>query len=220
MLTSILRSIHHSGRSKTGSKKEALALKVAVDLNRSQSAQLSPTKACAKRLPANYELVESRDLVLLIANMIMELIYINDKLPSHRDQVTRFHSRSPPQISVYNYLQRWAAYAHLSPSLLLSMVYVIDQLCLMDPALTVNSLTIHRFLMASATVASKGLSDSFWTNSTYAQIGGISPSELATLELEFLFRVQWHILPEPQRLVNYYYRLVERCNGCELERAG
>jgi hypothetical protein len=149
--------------------------------------------------------------------MIMELIMINDKLPLQQNLLTRFHSRSLPHISVHNYLQRLTIHANLSPPILLSMVYFLDQLCLMYPAFTVNSLTIHRFLIVAAMIASKSLSDSFWTNKTYARIGGISPSELASLELEFLFRVKWQIVPQPEALVDYYHHLVEWSDGFEIE---
>jgi hypothetical protein len=75
-------------------------------------------------------------------------------------------------------------------------------------------------LIVTATVASKGLSDAFWTIKTYAKIGGISPAELALLELEFLFRVKWHVVPSPETLVDYYRHLVERCEGFEIESRG
>ena len=51
----------------------------------------------------------------------------------------------------------------------------------------------------------------------YARIGGIPVSELATLELEFLERVQWKIVPKPEVLEDYYRSLVERTEGYELE---
>ncbi|OJJ35672.1 hypothetical protein ASPWEDRAFT_111704 [Aspergillus wentii DTO 134E9] len=171
-----------------------------------------------KRLPENYEEADSRDIVVLISSMLMELIRFNDKIPLHQGRLTRFHSRSPPRISVHDYLQRLTTHATLSPPILLSMVYYIDRLCALYPAFTVSSLTIHRFLIASATVASKGLSDSFWTNKTYARVGGISLNELALLELEFLFRVEWRIVPQPEVLVDYYQSLVERCDGFEIQR--
>ena len=82
---------------------------------------------------------------------------------------------------------------------------------------TINSLTVHRFLITAATVAAKGLSDSFWTNPVYARIGGIPVSELATLELEFLTKVAWKIVPKPEVLEDYYRSLVERTEGYELE---
>ncbi|KAI9924563.1 hypothetical protein MW887_006836 [Aspergillus wentii] len=190
----------------------------ASDLEGSQSKRLRPSKPDVKRLPENYEEADSRDIVVLISSMLMELIRFNDKIPLHQGRLTRFHSRSPPRISVHDYLQRLTTHATLSPPILLSMVYYIDRLCALYPAFTVSSLTIHRFLIASATVASKGLSDSFWTNKTYARVGGISLNELALLELEFLFRVEWRIVPQPEVLVDYYQSLVERCDGFEIQR--
>jgi len=97
------------------------------------------------------------------------------------------------------------------------MVYYIDRLCALYPAFTISSLTVHRFLITSATVASKGLSDSFWTNNTYARVGGVSLKELALLELEFLWRVEWRIVPKPEVLVDYYRSLVERSEGFRVE---
>ncbi|KAL4898319.1 cyclin-domain-containing protein [Aspergillus ambiguus] len=180
--------------------------------------RLRSNNPAVKVLPAQYDLADPRDLVVLISSMLMELIRYNDKIPLNQGRLTRFHSRTPPRISVQDYLQRLATHATLSPPILLSMVYYIDRLCALYPAFTVSSLTIHRFLIASATVASKGLSDSFWTNKTYARVGGISMAELALLELEFLFRVEWRIVPQPEVLVDYYQSLVERCEGYEIQR--
>lgn len=97
------------------------------------------------------------------------------------------------------------------------MVYYIDRLCVSYPDFTINTLTIHRFLITAATVAAKGLSDSFWNNSTYARVGGVRLAELKLLELEFLYRVDWKIVPNPEVLVAYYRGLVERCPGYQLE---
>ncbi|KAL3477951.1 cyclin-domain-containing protein [Aspergillus californicus] len=189
----------------------------ASDLEVSQSKRLRPAKPAIKHLPVQYELAEPKDLVVLISSMLLELIRFNDKIPLHQGRLTRFHSRSPPRISVHDYLQRLTTHATLSPPILLSMVYYIDRLCALYPAFTVSSLTIHRFLITSATVASKGLSDSFWTNKTYARVGGISLTELALLELEFLFRVEWRIVPQPEVLNDYYQSLVERCEGYDIQ---
>lgn len=117
---------------------------------------------------------------------------------------------APPGISVHDYLARLTFHATLSPPILLSMVHYIDRLCALYQPFTVNSLTVHRFLIVAATVASKGLSDSFWTNSTYARVGGVSLKELALLELDFLDRVHWRIVPSPEALVDYYKSLVGR----------
>jgi hypothetical protein len=99
------------------------------------------------------------------------------------------------------------------------MVFYVDRLCALFPAFTISSLTVHRFLITAATVAAKGLSDSFWTNSLYARVGGVTVRELALLELEFLRRLEWRIVPKPETLVDYYKGLVERGEGYVMERA-
>ena len=179
-----------------------------------------PAAPAARLMPMQYETCDPHDLVILISSMLMELVRYNDAIPLRDGHLTRFHSRAPPGISVLDYLQRLTTHATLSPPILLSMVYYIDKLCALYPAFTISSLTVHRFLITSATVASKGLSDSFWTNKTYARVGGVSLKELALLELEFLWRVEWRIVPKPEVLVDYYRSLVERSDGYEIDITG
>ncbi|RBQ79450.1 hypothetical protein VDGD_06766 [Verticillium dahliae] len=176
-----------------------------------------PAPAPQKVLPLRYELGTTEDMVVLIAHMLSELIETNDALALQSGNLTRFHSRTAPSISVLEYLNRLAKHATLTPPLLLSMVYYIDRLCALYPEFTINTLTVHRFLITAATVAAKGLSDSFWNNTTYARVGGVKVAELKLLELEFLYRVDWKIVPNPEVLVAYYRGLVERCPGYALE---
>lgn len=179
--------------------------------------KLRPDAPPLRMMPILYENCNTRDLVVLISSMLMELIRYNDAIPLRDGQLTRFHSRAPPGISVLDYLQRLTTHATLSPPILLSVVYYIDRLCALYPAFTISSLTVHRFLITSATVASKGLSDSFWTNKTYARVGGVSMKELALLELEFLTRMEWRIVPKPEVLVDYYKSLIARNSQYQLE---
>lgn len=203
-----------------------------ADTTTTPSKKPRPADPEVKIMPLRYETCDTRDLVILISSMLMELIRYNDTIPlssgndsttgtgagtGSTSNLTRFHSRAPPGISVVDYLQRLTTYATLSPPILLSMVYYIDRLASFYPAFTISSLTVHRFLITAATVASKGLSDSFWTNRTYARVGGVSVKELALLELEFLVRVQWRIVPRPETLVDYYKSLVGRSIGYRME---
>jgi len=125
--------------------------------------------------------------------------------------------RTAPGISVLDYLHRLAKHATLSQPLLVVMVYFIDLLCSAYPDFTINTLTVHRFLITAATVAAKGLSDSFWNNSTYARVGGVRLAELKLLENEFLYRVDWRIVPQPEVLESYYKGLIDRCPAYVLE---
>ncbi|KAM7200514.1 cyclin-dependent protein kinase [Naviculisporaceae sp. PSN 640] len=176
-----------------------------------------PEAAPDKALPKRYELCAVETMVVLIAHMLGELIETNDALALKSGHLTRFHSRTAPGISVLDYLHRLAKHATLTPPLLLSMVYYIDRLCSAYPEFTINTLTVHRFLITAATVAAKGLSDVFWNNSTYARVGGVRVAELKLLELEFLDRVDWKIVPNPEVLEAYYRGLVERCPGYVME---
>ncbi|KAG6091554.1 hypothetical protein E4U30_006721 [Claviceps sp. LM220 group G6] len=179
---------------------------------RAKTGQLPP-----KILPQQYEFCAVEDIVELIAHMLAELIATNDAIQISSGGLTRFHSRTAPGISVRDYLHRLARHATLTPPLLLAMVYYIDRLCALYSEFTINTLTVHRFLITAATVAAKGLSDSFWNNTTYARVGGVRLAELKLLELEFLYRVDWKIVPNPEVLVAYYQGLVQRTPQYELE---
>ncbi|RPB17221.1 cyclin-domain-containing protein [Morchella conica CCBAS932] len=163
-----------------------------------------------KALPQLYQHCPTNDLVYLISDMLLELVGLNDKIPLSGAGLTRFHSRAPPTISIPDYLSRLALHASLQPSILLSMVYYIDILSTHYSPFVVSSLTVHRFLITAATVASKGLCDSFLTNGFYAKVGGVSLMELNLLELEFLVRVGWRIVPKGEVLEEYYRSLIGR----------
>ncbi|KAI1506564.1 cyclin-domain-containing protein [Biscogniauxia marginata] len=195
----------------------ASSLALAPSQQQSSPKRARPNQTPPKELPLRYELCDVEDMVTLISNMLAELIETNDTLAMKSGNLTRFHSRTAPGISVLDYLQRLAKHATLTPPLLLSMVYYIDRLCALYPDFTINTLTVHRFLITAATVAGKGLSDSFWNNSYYARVGGVKVAELKLLELEFLYRVDWKIVPNPEVLIAYYKGLIDRCAGYTLQ---
>ena len=72
-----------------------------------------------------------------------------------------------------------------------SLIY-IDRL-IQSGGIPVNSLTIHRVLIASAVLAIKFFDDAFYLNSHYAKVGGISVDELSLLELEFLKNINFSL---------------------------
>lgn len=201
------RRLHaeESGRTSTGEESAA-----------SKRARRAGTEKL-KVMPAEYSTCDPKSLASIIAEMLMRLISHNDSIPLKDGQLTRFHSRAPPGISVHDYLARLTFHATLSPPILLSMVFFIDRLSSQFSTFIINSLTVHRFLITAATVASKGLSDSFWTNQTYARVGGVSVKELALLELELLMKCDWRIVPGPEQLVEYYVGLVEQSEEWALE---
>lgn len=148
-------------------------------------------------LPRDFLQCPRADLVALISRMLAFLVEINDMNITHMasGELTRFHSKVPPNISIFNYFARLTKYSTLEHSVLLASVYYIDLLSNVYPAFNLNSLTAHRFILTATTVASKGLCDSFCTNSHYAKVGGVQCNELNVLETEFLKKVNYRILP-------------------------
>ena len=66
-------------------------------------------------------------------------------------------------------------------------------------------------------MAAKGLSDQFLTNAAYARVGGVTSRELALLEITFLEKIEWRIVPHPDVLRDYYKGLVARIHGYEIK---
>lgn len=142
--------------------------------------------------------------------MLGRLITHNDLIPLTPSNLTRFHSRTPPNISLSDYLRRIVKYTSVEKSCLLILLIYIDRVCELHPHFTISSLTVHRFLITAVTVSSKALCDSYCTNSHYAKVGGISTQEINALELEFLSLIDWHLASTGPILQQYYANLVEQ----------
>ncbi|KAI8987478.1 cyclin-domain-containing protein [Mycotypha africana] len=162
------------------------------------------------QVPEYYYAVDINYLTHMIADMLGRLISHNDLIPLTPSNLTRFHSRTPPNISLSDYLRRIVKYTSVEKSCLLILLIYIDRVCELHPHFTVSSLTVHRFLITAVTVSSKALCDSYCTNSHYAKVGGISTQEINALELEFLALIDWHLASTGPILQQYYANLVEQ----------
>ncbi|TDL26213.1 cyclin-domain-containing protein, partial [Rickenella mellea] len=159
-------------------------------------------------LPRAFEDADIDHLVILIADMLERLMTHNDQIPLSPESLTRFHSRSPPGISVLEYLRRIVKYANVEKSCLLITLHYIDQICARVPHFTLSSLTCHRFVIASIVVSTKALCDAFCTNNHYAKIGGVRVAELNVLEKEFLAHIDWRLTCTREVLDAYYVNLI------------
>ncbi|KAG0042865.1 hypothetical protein BGZ83_012087 [Gryganskiella cystojenkinii] len=152
----------------------------------------------------------------MIADMLCRLTAHNDQIPLTSANLTRFHSRAPPQISVYDYLRRIVKYTSLERACLLVILIYIDRVCEKVRTFTISSLTVHRFIIASVTLAAKAVCDSYCTNSHYAKVGGLSTQELNTLEVEFLGLIDWRVAVEGGTMQRYYVNLVRQHSRFEI----
>lgn len=182
-------------------------------------AKVPHTEVAVEVLPAKFEESPMGAVIELVSRMINSLISLNDKsvpplissptnmLPNEPDTeekkklLTRYHSRTPPAISIHTYIGRLAKFNNFTPATMLTTIYYIDLLSHnFQPYFTLNLWTVHRFLLVATMLAQKSLEDFFFTNDHYARVGGVALTELNYLELDFLTRVNWKVIPAKQIL--------------------
>ncbi|GAA5796738.1 hypothetical protein HPULCUR_002113 [Helicostylum pulchrum] len=133
----------------------------------------------------------TQDLIRIVSDLLDSMLITNNQIPT--TQITYFHSRAVPNITVLSYLTRIHKFAPFTNEALLSMLMYFDNIAKLENGFTINSYNIHRLLITSLVVASKFTSDIFYANSRYAKVGGIPLRELNQLELEFLFLIDFQL---------------------------
>ena len=106
-------------------------------------------------LPEAFHQCDAKHLTTLIADMLGRLVAHNDQIPLTTNNLTRFHSRVPPGISISDYIRRISKYAGVDKLCLLVLLVYIDRVCERDGTFTISSLTAHRFIITSITCACK-----------------------------------------------------------------
>ncbi|KAG0145292.1 hypothetical protein CROQUDRAFT_78932 [Cronartium quercuum f. sp. fusiforme G11] len=150
------------------------------------------------------------------SSMLDRLISHNDQIPLTTTSLTRFHSRSPPSITIKDYLKRIYKYTSVEPVCLLSILPYIDRICEKLASFTICSLTVHRFVITAVTVSSKTICDSFYANSRYAKVGGIGLGEMNLLEREFLISIDYRLITTGEVLNKYYLSLIHSHSSYKL----
>ncbi|KAJ2784256.1 cyclin-like protein interacting with PHO85 [Coemansia javaensis] len=110
--------------------------------------------------------------------------------------VTPFHSRAVPKISVREYLERVARFVFLENDALLAVLVYLDRIAAAQPhrpALAPSPFNVHRLIITAIVIAHKFNSDIFFNNARYSKVGGIPLAEMNQLELEMLFLVRFDL---------------------------
>ncbi|KZW03842.1 cyclin-domain-containing protein [Exidia glandulosa HHB12029] len=119
-----------------------------------------------------------------------------------------FHARNIPTISLESYLLRILKYCPISNEVFLSLLVYFDRMTRLARETTgtvfaIDSYNVHRLVIAGVTVASKFLSDVFYTNTRYAKVGGLPQAELNQLELQFLLLNDFNLLIVKDEMQKY-----------------
>ncbi|KAJ3361102.1 hypothetical protein GGF32_007789 [Allomyces javanicus] len=124
-------------------------------------------------------------------------------------QVSRFHARAPPPISVHAYLARILKYAPCENAVFIAVLVYLDRMARARVPFVVCTNNVHRLLITAIMVATKFHSDVFFTNVHYAKVGGVTVAELNMLELEFLFINEFNLAIHPTDMQRYADRLLD-----------
>merc|ERR1719384_645936 len=122
--------------------------------------------------------------------------------------MSKFHALRPPPISIQDYLERIAKYSCCSEECFVLALIYIDRLIQQNPEFLVNSLNVHRIIITSVMLAAKFFDDHYYNNAYYGKVGGVSTSEVNSLEIEFLFMVNFNLFVTTDEYDVYNQRLM------------
>ncbi|KAK9051573.1 hypothetical protein SSX86_028200 [Deinandra increscens subsp. villosa] len=104
-----------------------------------------------------------------------------------------FDCNETPDMTIQSYLERIFRYTRAGPSVYVVAYVYIDRFCQSLPEFRITGRNVHRLLITTIMVASKYVEDMNYRNSYFARVGGITTEEMNTLELEFLFLVNFKV---------------------------
>eukprot|EP01135_Chromosphaera_perkinsii_P002961 Nk52_evm72s230 gene=Nk52_evmTU72s230 len=177
----------------------------------------SGVKYCPKRRPASHsedDKEEKTRLIKVLDEALCAIIEYNDRLVSDEEVervLTKFDANKRPNISILQYLERIAKYAPCSTQcFIIALIYLDRIIYAKDKTkakggnegvktgtdcgeIMLTSLNVHRLLITSIMTAAKYFDDNYYKNQFYARVGGVPNNELNTLELEFLFMLDFNL---------------------------
>lgn len=170
-------------------------------------------------VPPLFDHCPTEALLVMVVEMLERLVQHNDRILVDHTNLTRFHSRAVPGISISDYLRRIVKYASIEKAVLILLLILIDRVCELNKTFTVSSLTSHRFIISAITAGSKSLSDIYCTNTHFAKVGGITLQEINLLELEFCTIISWRLAANHTLLQSYYVNLVRTSSNYFIRRS-
>jgi hypothetical protein len=122
-------------------------------------------------------------------------------------QLTRFHTLSPPKISILKYLQMIREKSQCDRSCFVVAMIFLDRLMRNNNTLQITPHTVHKLSLCALLTAAKFNTDCHHSNSFWAEIGGVRSEDLNVLELEFLFGLEFSLVIKREEYAQYHDQL-------------
>jgi len=126
-------------------------------------------------------------VVKLIAELLEETVARNDSL-GRSTALAAFEGEKAP-VRAGAYVRRIAKYGGCSACCFAIGLIYLKRLKRRESTVCLTSCNFQRLFLVAVMLAAKFLDDSYYSNKHWAEVGGMSTTELNCLELEFLFRV-------------------------------
>jgi len=116
---------------------------------------------------------------------------------------TPFDSMRVPTMSITKYIHRIHKYFFCSEECLVLALVYIDRLMKTSPALAISKFNVHRLVVVAVMLGAKFLEDQCYGNQYYAAVGGVSVTEMNSLETMFLKMLDWKMFVTPEECQLY-----------------
>ena len=94
---------------------------------------------------------------------------------------------------------------------ILALIY-IDRL-IQRNSFVLSELNVHRVVITAVLLAAKFFDDAYYNNAYYAKVGGVHVSEMNSLEVDFLFRINFSLHVSPEVFHKYNAELISHAGA-------
>jgi len=168
------------------------------------------------------------NIAVATACILHQICAANDKQSQYHPRVAPFVGLEIPDIGVVDYCKRLRKYFNCSPSCFVTALMYIDNILTKTKKLSpehrvvLDTLTIHRLTLVGLVLAVKYHEDSHYSQAYYAQVGGVTLSELNALERKFVQILEWDLEVSYDKFSRYFGELVSHpstCKECQQDTA-
>ncbi|KHJ33998.1 putative metallopeptidase family m24 protein [Erysiphe necator] len=117
--------------------------------------------------------------------------------------IRKFYSKSLPHINLVDYLMRIHKFCPMSTAIYLATSSYIHKLASEEKTISVTRRNCHRLVLAGLRVTMKAFEDQAYSHSRFSKVGGVTPGELARLEINFCFLVNFDLVISGEVLLKH-----------------
>lgn len=146
---------------------------------------------------------------MTVADVIIVILenYLQIKTdPNHKRSV--FHVTNPPSITLNKYIKRLEQNMKCSPETFILALIYLDRVSSKQSNFAITHHCIHRLFLLALVIAAKFFEDDYYKNSYYSNVGGISTTELNSLELELLTLLEFDLFVSAEDFTSYAHALM------------